>query len=204
VLYKRQKMKPSEDDVNIIQEEYLPDDTYQKMEDIRISGSAYKQVRIGEFISIVFTLCGVLSAIMASEVKFMLGEEKIASEINALNSINMSATALLGVSIVANAKLELQWKQHKHIYNNYDTLWNTDIWKGLVIEIAIIFVQPYPFFNKLKYREYNNNVSAEYVNAEYEINDILLCCMILLRSYFITRSLMKLTPYTEPRAQRVW
>ena len=77
------------------------------MEDIRISGSAYKQVRIGEFISIIFTLCGVLSAIIASEVKFMRGEDEIATDINALNSINMSATALLGMSILANGQLEL-------------------------------------------------------------------------------------------------
>lgn len=71
------------------------------------------------------------------------------------------------------------------------------------MEIAIIFVQPYPFLNKVKYREYNNNVDEQFINAEYEINDVLLCFMILLRSYFITRSLLKMTSFTEPRAQRV-
>jgi hypothetical protein len=88
--------------INIESEKYAEDDTYKKMEDIRISGSAYKQVRIGEFISIVFTMCGVLSAIIASEVKFQ-STRNIDGDIDSLNYINMLATALLGISILANA-----------------------------------------------------------------------------------------------------
>lgn len=114
------------------------------MEDIRISSSAYRQVRIGEFISVIFTMCGVLSAIIASETSFALSGEdeqrKIENDINSLNYINMSATALLGISLFANSQLELRWKQHKHILNFHDNIWNTGIWKGLCYEVIIIFI----------------------------------------------------------------
>ena len=144
-------------DIDIEHEKFEEDDYFKKMEDIRISSSAYRQVRIGEFISVIFTMCGVLSAIIASETSFALSGEdeqrKIENDLNTLNYINMSATALLGISIIANAQLELRWKQHKHILNFHDTIWNTGIWKGLCFEIIIIFIQPYPFLNKVTYHE---------------------------------------------------
>lgn len=113
----------------------------------------------------------------------------------------MTATALLGISIFTNAQLELRWKQHKHIFNQYDTIWNTGIWKSLVGEIFIIFIQPYPFLNGVYYLEYDNNSGVD--NAEYKVNDALLCCMVLLRSYFLTRGILRTTTFTDPRAQRV-
>jgi hypothetical protein len=38
---------------------------------------------------------------------------------------------------------------------------------------------------------------------KFEINDLLLTGMILMRLYFITRSLLNTSNYVEPRAQRV-
>lgn len=41
------------------------------------------------------------------------------------------------------------------------------------------------------------------VSHKFEYNDFLLCAMIFLRTYFFTRSLLRTTQFTDPRAQRV-
>ena len=121
-----------------------------------------------------------------------------------LNFINMIASLLLACSIVANAQLRIRWMQFKQIYNAKDTILNTGMWKGLSLEVLIIFIQPYPFLQNVTYKEYDNGAAIEKLNADFDVNDALLSAMILLRSYFISRSLLRTTEFTDPRAQRVW
>lgn len=174
-----------------------------KLEDIRISSQAYMQIRIGEFVSVIFTTVGISSAIIASEAKFYVKNENIDMEVESLHYVCFIATILLALSLYQNTQLWMRWKIHKHFYSEGDTMWNTGLYKNFLFELAIILVQPYPWLEGITYTESHNGTSPEFQNFEFEVNEVLLCAMIFLRFYFFSRSVLRTTQFTDPRAQRI-
>lgn len=78
-------------------------------------------------------------------------------------------------------------------------MFNTGLYKQAIFEMIIGAVQPYPFLYNAVFKEYIEfNDTKMWINIE--INDILLTGMILMRLYFITRSLLNTSNYLEPRA----
>jgi hypothetical protein len=52
----------------------------------------------------------------------------------------------------------------------------------------------------IKYKEVHMFNDAQ---AEFQVNDLLICLMIFFRVYFYARSILSTTSYTDPRSQRV-
>lgn len=131
--------------------------------------------------------------------------DSLKEDIMSLNYINMFATMCLWGSIWSNYQLFVRWRRSRHIFTEDDTLFNTGLYKNCIFEMFIGMVQPYPFLYNVTYKESFNGVwsDKELSNLEFEINDTLLAGMIILRLYFISRSILNTSNYVEPRAQRV-
>jgi hypothetical protein len=153
---------PDRMELDIEHEKINEDHLVGKMEDIRISSAAYRQIRIGEFVSVVFTLVGILSSIISSEVQFYMRAdwELIKDDAKSLNYVSMASTLILAISLIANAQMWIRWKVHKHVFNSKDTIFNTGMYKTIMAEILILLVQPYPFLDGVKYKEYNNGCNS--------------------------------------------
>lgn len=67
-------------------------------------------------------------------------------------------------------------------------------------EIAMVIISPYPFFYGYTYNEYHMYGDK---SGTFLVNDLLLCFMIFLRVYFVARSILSISYYTDPRPQRV-
>lgn len=64
-------------------------------------------------------------------------------------------------------------------------------------EIGMVIITPYPFFTGLTYNEYH---MYENKSDTFQVNDLLLCFMIFLRVYFVARSILSISFYTDPRS----
>jgi hypothetical protein len=120
-------------------------------------------------------------------------------EITILNYINVFATLCLWCSIWSNYQLTVRWNRTRRILTKHETLFNTGLYKSAIFEMIIGAVQPYPFLYNVVYHEYLEYDSTKKW-VKIEVNDVLLSAMIIMRLYFITRSLLNTSNYLEPRA----
>jgi len=67
-------------------------------------------------------------------------------------------------------------------------------------EILMILISPYPFFYGITYEERHMHENRSGI---FQLNDLLLCFMIFLRVYFLARTVLSISFYTDPRSQRV-
>lgn len=104
------------------------------------------------------------------------------------------------LSIVASYLLHIRWLKTKLVLSDMDNLWNTGMWKMCVLEMLLSLAMPYPSMYGDTYIETANDFSN---GVTFYSNDILLCMMIFCRIHFILRSLLKISFFTDPRAQRV-
>ena len=77
---------------------------------------------------------------------------------------------------------------------------NTGFWKGLLIEIVLNLIMPYPFLNDLVYYEEYIDGDFNVTLIEFRVNSLLLCLMTFIRLYQIGKCLLILTYWTHPRA----
>ena len=83
-----------------------------------------------------------------------------------------------------------------------DNLINTGLWQSLLWEMFTYLFMPYPFLTTLTYEEVGNSYTED-AGAIFFVNDVLLCIGIFARIYLLTRTIMSVSWYTDPRAQRV-
>lgn len=88
----------------------------------------------------------------------------------------------------------------KLFYTELDTIFNTGLYKSMIVEMFFCLVMPYPFLYGYTYTENADPFSAGYI---FYWNDWLLCFMIFFRLHFLVRSILSNSFYTDPRAQRV-
>jgi hypothetical protein len=108
-----------------------------KLEDVRMSNSAYRQIKIGESISVIFSILGILTGICSSEMRYYNIDDKMKDDIMMLNYINVFATICLWGSIWSNFQLFVRWKRSRTIFNDDDTLFNTGLIKNVIVEMLI-------------------------------------------------------------------
>lgn len=88
----------------------------------------------------------------------------------------------------------------KKQYTDLDNLFNTGIFKYMILEILLMFVMPYPSLYNSTYYE---NANEKSVDVAFQWNDFLLCFCIFFRFLFLFRTLLTMSSYTEARSQRV-
>ena len=88
----------------------------------------------------------------------------------------------------------------KKIYTELDNVYNTGIFKWLLIEIVSMLIMPYPMIHNHVYYEEANDFSA---GIAFQWNDFLLCFMMMVRLVYVFRVALNNSFYTDPRAQRV-
>ena len=82
----------------------------------------------------------------------------------------------------------------------HDNIFNTGLWKPMVLECIITLIQCYPSLYGHTYVEEYNLSSAGVV---FHTNDILLMLMIFMRIHYLVNCILSTSFYTDPRAQRV-
>ena len=87
----------------------------------------------------------------------------------------------------------------KLILSEHDNLFNTGTYKSMLIEMVALLFMPLPFLYGATYRESNNSFS-DLPGIYFHVNDILLCAGIFLRIYLISRAILSVSFYTDPRA----
>lgn len=108
--------------------------------------------------------------------------------------------SMVVLSIVAKRILFISWMKAKMNYTNLDNLFNTGIFKYMMLEILLTLVMPYPsLYNKVYYEQANEKSAG----IPFLWNDWLLCFCIFFRVHFLLRTILSLSWYTEARAQRV-
>jgi Ion channel len=112
----------------------------------------------------------------------------------------MVASLFMSISIMGNYQLFIRWQRTKNFIIETDNLFNTGLYKIMIIEVCAVLVQPYPFLQGVIYKEAHMYGDK---SANFEVNDLLLCWMIFSRVYFYARSILSLSFYTDPRSQRV-
>lgn len=78
-----------------------------------------------------------------------------------------------------------------------DNIWNTGMWKMMLLECMVSLAMPYPSMYGESYIETANDFSN---GISFYSNDMLLCVMIFCRIHFVVRSILKISFFTDPRA----
>lgn len=87
----------------------------ETLEDVRMSNSAFTQIKIGESISVIFSILGILTGICSSETGYYNVSDSLRGDITTLNYINVFATICLTCSIWMNYQLTIRWKRSRKI-----------------------------------------------------------------------------------------
>lgn len=182
-----------------------------QLEDVRMSNFAYSQTKIAEYLSFYFASIGVGSSIVASELTHYYNDNDENKEhIITLLAIANISTALLSkhhplltplvLSIIGEYLMHVDWLKTKKQLGNTDNIFNSGIWQYVALETFMSLVMNYPFLYGHTYQEDANNYS---INKWFYSNDLLLCFMIFCRIHFLIRTILSISFYTDPRAQRV-
>ena len=69
----------------------------------------------------------------------------------------------------------------------------------MIIEMILLTLAPYPYFDLLEYHEYNDQFNIWFT---YSANDLLLC-LSFLRFYIVVRYALVASKFTDPRSKRI-
>lgn len=94
----------------------------------------------------------------------------------------------------------IRWMRTKLLYSDLDTIYNMGIYKGMLVEMFLCLVMPYPMLHGYTYVENANTFSLGVV---FNWNDWLMCFMIFFRVHFLIKTILTNSFYTDPRSQRV-
>ena len=94
--------------------------------------------------------------------------------------------------------LYIEWQKTKLIMTPIDNLYNTGMYKAMIVEILLCCVMNYPSLYGEYYTE--TAIKSEEKNIHYILNDALLCLMVFIRLPYIIRVILILTDFKEPRA----
>eukprot|EP00347_Sterkiella_histriomuscorum_P010295 403376853 len=166
--------------------------------DIRISNEMFNKIKVAEYISVFFSCFGVGLSVLLFEMKKL---DDIADLMNLILAYNCFCTLGLILSIYFRYDLTLKWYISKGLLTEFDTISNTGWWKGMICEIIINIVAPYPFLYNVKYVEHINNGSFQ-ATIQYDVNDLLLF-FCFIRIYLLCRYTLIMTQFMNPRSQRV-
>ena len=106
----------------------------------------------------------------------------------------------LVLSACAGYILFVRWKRTKRLLSKHDNIYNTGLWKPMILECLITLIQCYPSLYGHTYMEEYNMFDPDTV---FITNDILLMLMIFMRIHFLVICILSTSFYTEPRSQRV-
>lgn len=164
-----------------------------------MSNFAFSQTKINEFITVIFAMLGIESAIVASEMQFVGGtlSDENEEEIVLALWFALAANAIMILSIIGNHLLFIRWKRAKNYIIDTDTIFNTGQYKTMIWEIVTATISPYPFLYGVEYTEVH---MYEDKTKSFPLNDLLLALMIFARVYFIAKSILSISFFTDPRS----
>ena len=81
-----------------------------------------------------------------------------------------------------------------------DSLWSSGQFKWLMVDIIIILMIPYPFFDNIKI---NNCNEYENISTFYLLNDLLSMAMFM-RIIVVVRVLLANSSYYSNSSHRLW
>lgn len=165
-----------------------------------MSNFAFCQTKISDFLKFYFAIIGVGSSIIASEINFFQNEDNSNKDwvIYMMTIANVSSLFLM-CSIVASGYLHIEWLKTKLIVTPIDNLYNTGMYKWMIIEVLLCAVMNYPSLYGVDYTE----TAIPTAGTPYVLNDFMLCLMIFIRLPYLLRLILMLSDYQQPRAQRV-
>lgn len=116
-----------------------------------MSNVHYNRVMVFEYIQVFFATYGLLLSLILYESKGSTSFEKN-------ESIFLYYNAFCTFALVLSTYLKYQvyndWFVARGIHSEFDTMFTTGQWKGLLFETIFHMLSPYPHIQNLKYREY--------------------------------------------------
>eukprot|EP00347_Sterkiella_histriomuscorum_P002571 403367638 len=188
-----QDLSNEEFDLEDVDKEILREDNHL---DVRISNQYYNKIIVSEYATVFFATFGMILSVFLFEMK---DDRNIRTTRDSILSYNVFCTVGSMLSIYMRYDLYLQWNTSRGLLSEYDTLWNTGRYKGLILEVLLVVIAPYPGLYDVYYVEYNKQFNT-YIT--YDVNDFLLF-FSFIRIYFLARFCMVITQFMNPRSLRV-
>jgi hypothetical protein len=96
---------------------------------------------------------------------------------------NICCSMGLALSIYIRYDINMKWNISRGVLTEYDNLRTSGRLKSFLIEVLINIMAPYPYLDKIKYIEHNEQFNAY---LEYDLNDLLLF-FSFVRIYLLIR-----------------
>ena len=106
----------------------------------------------------------------------------------------------LVILTIIRHKLYLSWMKSKKMRISKDSLWSSGQWKWLLVDVVIILLIPYPFFDNIKI---NNCNEFENIGTFYLMND-LMSMVMFVRVIVVARVLLSNSSYYSNSSHRLW
>lgn len=185
---------------------------HKEQENVRSSNFNLCQIKVATFLTFYFSIVGIGSSIVASEIfNYYNEDDKNKDHITFQQSVSNVSTAflstfllnLLVAAIYCDYFLTLRWQKSKQKAHEQDTVFNTGVWKFMVFEILLTFIQSYPSLYGETYVETANEFAAAFEAGldppldvvYFNTNDLLLCIMIFTRIHFFLRAAINVSEH---------
>lgn len=182
-----------------------------KVADTSVIEAIFTKLRIGEFVSLYMGISGLGIGIIEREISRKYGIDGEQTTKIILLSLNVLTTICLAISLIFNYHITLAWRKSRGMNSSVDDIFNTGLWKPLMLELAICLPTPMPwlwnstFEEPKKKSEIFSVVEDIFGDTDAESagihrwNDVFLALMFL-RIYLFVRFVLSISYYMSGRA----
>ena len=164
-----------------------------RTEDINKTNKKFEKLKLAEITCVVLASSGFCSGVLSSlEIR-----DSFFATVQLI--ICSTTTLMLLFAIYWRTICELKWEQAKMKHSNVDTLYSTNKYRILILELIINIVHPLYGMQWYECKNYNKVLEVE---ITYNIVSIISCIM-MLRVYHLVRCLFALSKYRTGRFNRL-
>ncbi|CAI2364887.1 unnamed protein product [Moneuplotes crassus] len=164
------------------------------------TGKALSRYNFAIYCSGVLALISIGFCVVEHECLLKYGQDEHSDYRLLILGCHLLTTIALAINIVITNKCWIWWRKTLGLIGIHDDLINTKTWKIMILEIALNFISPMPFFYKVQYEDYY------YVDGEtvrLQLNTMLMLLMVIIRIYHAKRCYLISTEFMTDRANRV-
>lgn len=165
-------------------------------EDGRLTKSSFSDYLLIDICCSCFAFLGIMLSILAFELEF----EERNPEINTVICYFLMISSIISAIISIPKYLSyIDWKIARNEFAQNETLFSSGLWFSLIIEMLFNLVHPTPFTIGIRV---DITADREYLGEEelyYHVNEILIF-ILMLRVYFVIRTLLMQTSYFSNRS----
>lgn len=116
---------------------------HENLQKIRVTNELYNRIVVVEYVSVFFSTIAVALSIVMCELT--LESEIDLDQLFVFQSYVPLITLIFALTLYMRYDLYLQWFKSKGLLTEFDSITSTGWWRGLVLEILMALIGPYPF-----------------------------------------------------------